>query len=253
MPTRSRMPIKPWPTPGSAGGPRPSSTTSIVRRSGAYSSSTLALAGPACLSVFVSDSWITRYAARSAPAGSSRAAPERTTSTGSPAERTVSSSGSSCASPGIGAVDPAWPSSVSTPIKRRISASPARPVSSTWAIASCAAFGSRSMTVLAAPAWTIITLIAWATTSCSSRAMRVRSRVTASRAAVSRSSTKRRRRLKTIRPTRMGRPTANVSPTTTSIQLWCFCAASCDASAPTTASGMPNVATRRQGSCAATV
>ena len=69
MPTRSRMPIKPWPTPGSAGGPRPSSTTSIVRRSGAYSSSTLALAGPACLSAFVSDSWITRYAARSAPAG----------------------------------------------------------------------------------------------------------------------------------------------------------------------------------------
>jgi hypothetical protein len=49
------------------------------------------------------------------------------------------------------------------------------------------AAGSRSSCSRAAPAWTVATLTLWATMSCSSRAMRVRSSLAAMRSEISRS------------------------------------------------------------------
>ena len=208
MPTRSRMPIKPWPTPGSAAGPRPSSTTSIVERGRRRSRARDARArGPGVLERvrqrLLDHAVRGEVGAGRELAGGARA--DHLDRQAGASARCRAADRAARARASVRSIRPGRRRSARRS-SRRISARPARPVSSTWAIASCAAFGSRSTTVLAAPAWTIITLIAWATTSCSSRAMRVRSRVTASRAAVSRSSTKRRRRLKTIRPTRMGRP-----------------------------------------------
>jgi hypothetical protein len=74
----------------------------------------------------------------------------------------------------------------STPSERRISSEAWRPTASMEASASAAPAGSRARTRRAAPAWITITLMLWATTSWSSRAMRVRSWVAAARASEAR-------------------------------------------------------------------
>ena len=70
----------------------------------------------------------------------------------------------------------------SRPSSRRISTSPSRAVTSMLPSASRATSGRSSMTWCATPAWTAMTLIEWATTSCRSRAIRSRSALTARRA-----------------------------------------------------------------------
>ena len=94
-----------------------------------------------------------------------------------------------------------------------------RPDSSIALSARSVSSGSRRSTAFAAPACTTITLMLCATTSWSSRAIRLRSSATASRAATSRSRSSRRRRFHTIRPIANGRPTVKNALLAISTQL----------------------------------
>ena len=88
-----------------------------------------------------------------------------------------------CRGPGWGASSISSPSWRIAPSRRRISASAVRPACSTsWSASrsGASASGSRCRT---APTWSTITLTAWATMSCSSRAIRARSSATAMRLA----------------------------------------------------------------------
>ena len=99
-----------------------------------------------------------------------------------PARRTCSTSRGASLRPGWGPSPSGSVSGRRTPSRWRSSSRAWRPASSTAPIACRAASGSSAATALAAPACTVITLTRWATTSCSSRAMRVRSSVTIRRA-----------------------------------------------------------------------
>ena len=106
--------------------------------------------------------------------------------TSSPAARTSPAKVGRSSSPGPGVNSTSSPPCRIAPSNRRISASAVRPARSTLLSASASSDpgGTRRRT---APTWSTITLIACATTSCSSRAIRARSSATATRAADSRS------------------------------------------------------------------
>ena len=119
------------------------------------------------------------------PSGRGRGSPSVTRSTGSPAARTRATRSGTAAMPGCGSVPWRSVSSRRTPSRRRSSLIATRPVS---AIPSnrLAAASSPTASAPAAPASACTTtmLTWWATTSCSSRAIRCRSCTTASAARV---------------------------------------------------------------------
>src|SRR3954454_3495365 len=183
--TRSRMPTRPWPVTAPlavcAATPRPLSLTSTSTSCSPYLIVTLARAGPACWSVFRSASWTILKADRSTPDSSRRFSPSIVRSTSRPASRARSTSQSSSSTLGCGASASGSSGSLpSIPTMRRISFSAARPVCSTEPSASFAFDASWSIILRAAAACTTMTLTLWATTSCSSRAIRARSCATAS-------------------------------------------------------------------------
>ena len=102
-----------------------------------------------------------------------------------------------------------------TPSSRRSSASAARPVDATEDSDSRALPGSLSNTSSPAAACTTITLTLWAITSCSSRAIRVRSSITARSAFSSRSRSRRAARASSS--ARYARRVRRLSPTTHAI------------------------------------
>lgn len=159
--------------------PRPSSETSSSTRSASVRSRTSTRArGPACLRAFVSPSWVTRNSTSSVASGSSGAPPIRTRSTVCPpAVRACVTSDSRSASRGRESA----PASSSRRVCTRVCSSrtACRADSSTPLRWPSAAVGSRCRSRRPAPACTPIAVTWWATTSCSSRPIRRRSRVTA--------------------------------------------------------------------------
>ncbi|OSY49161.1 hypothetical protein BG846_05283 [Streptomyces fradiae ATCC 10745 = DSM 40063] len=130
-----------------------------------------------------------RYAVSSTPLGSRRGVPSTVNSTGRPAVRTCSTRSSICCTSGCGTYSPA---SSGSPVRRmpsslRISARACRPVEEMVSSACRACSGELSRTYAAPSAWTTMTDTLWATTSCSSRAIRARSAATATFACASRS------------------------------------------------------------------
>ncbi|CAI4156567.1 hypothetical protein CCOS2040_06330 [Streptomyces albidoflavus] len=191
------MPSRPWPPPGGgsagaapgagvAAGPPSRTVISTCPSTGTMLTSARA-PGPACLWTLVSASCTTRYAARSTAAGSGSPRSGQAISTGRPALRNRSARSSRRARPGAGSVgasgSPLWRS---RPTVARSSSSAERLASRTWASASLAWSGLRSMTWAATPAWTLTRAMWWATTSCRSRAIRSRSSATRRRASSSR-------------------------------------------------------------------
>src|SRR6476661_781397 len=188
--TRSRMPVIPWPESArgagtlAGGAPAPESVTSTATDSGRYLIVTSAAEAAPCLITLVSASWTIRYADRSMPGGMS----PRWPSTLIPTSWTWPASEARSARPGAGVRLPRGsPSCRSTPSSRRISVSAERLVASMAASACRASPGWVSITWLPTADCTAMTLIECAMTSCSSRAMRRRSSVTARRASSSRS------------------------------------------------------------------
>ena len=187
--TRSRIPISPSPPPGRRpGAPRPSSVDLDLQllRPGSGSGRRPCVA-PACLTVFVIASCTIRYAAcatrvgqrhrlavHAEVAGQARPRGPRSTRSLDPVQAGTGGPASGCGRS---------PSAVGRRAARRASAAARRPrsgrVCSTAASASRATSGSLSITRRAAAAWTPITDTWWATTSCSSRAIRTRSAMTA--------------------------------------------------------------------------
>ncbi len=164
----------------------PSSTTSIATSVGRYRTATQTRDASACLRTLVRASCTMRNAARSAPAGNATRSPSTRTFTGSP-EATVSATKVSRSPiPGLGTSSGWLVSSRNTLRSRRISPNAVRLIASMATSDSLAASGERSSTMRPVPACTAITLIEWATTSWSSRAMRSRSEMTAWRANCSR-------------------------------------------------------------------
>ena len=108
-------------------------------------------------------------------------------STGSPASASVSTSAGSPSRVGWGASMPSDGASRRMPTSRCSSSTACRAEDSTVPNASAARSGSFPMTCRAAAACTPMTLTWWATTSCSSRAIRTRSATTACCALASRS------------------------------------------------------------------
>ena len=114
--------------------------------------------------------------------------PSTTSSTRSPARPTCSTRDGTWARPGWGARLGAWSVSPrSTPSSRRISTRAWRPVAAIASKAPAARSGSVATATGPASACTTIMLTWWATTSCSSRAIRARSEATARRASEARS------------------------------------------------------------------
>ena len=109
------------------------------------------------------------------------------TCTGRPARLTSWTSKSRASRPGWGPSSTPSPSLRIAPSRRRISASAVRPACSTRPSASRSTSRVCGSLWRTAPTWSTITLIAWATMSCSSRPIRARSSATAIRAAASRS------------------------------------------------------------------
>nr|WP_232071219.1 hypothetical protein [Phytohabitans flavus] len=126
----------------------------------------------------VSASCTIRYTDRSRVPGSSGRSGSTRTRTRMPASSVRRTSRGSASSPGRRS---ASSSRRSTPSTRSSSSSASRPVRSTPPRISRAFAGSPSRTTRAAPVCTSITLIVWPSRSCSSRAMRARSSVTAVR------------------------------------------------------------------------
>ncbi len=129
----------------------------------------------ACRTTLASASCTIRYADRSTAGGTSPNSLESERSTGSPARTVASTSCWSRSSPGCGARSPSVPSLLSTDSSRRISPSDSRAAAAIAVNSSSAAFGSPLIRYGAESACTVITDMWWATTSCSSRAIRVRS------------------------------------------------------------------------------
>ena len=120
------------------------------------------------------------------PGGSGRTSPLMVTSVGIPASLHRSTASSRSLSDGCGdRPSGTVSSSRSTPSMRRISPSASRPIVSMSEKITTARSGSARAISWPAAACTEITLIPCATTSCISRAIRVRSRATSSRAVVS--------------------------------------------------------------------
>src|SRR5690625_4146933 len=191
---RSRMPTRPCPAPSDvAAAPRPSSSTEMVSPSVFHSVVTIAAAsGPPCLRMFVSDSCTIRYSATPAPGGRARGAPRVTWETLRPAAFTWPMRASMSASAGWGMRSAVSPfSSRSTPRMRRISARAAREVSAMVSSARVAASGSAAAAYLPPSAWATTTDREWATISCISRAIRLRSATVAICACWSRSRSRR--------------------------------------------------------------
>ena len=109
------------------------------------------------------------------PAWTQSAVPSTCSVAGTPAARTSSTSRGRSARPGAGACDRAPSLSRSTPSSRRISVSVPRDVAEIASSAARACSGWSSSTCAPTPACTAMTDIEWATTSCSSWAMRSRS------------------------------------------------------------------------------
>ena len=189
-------------------------------QSGATVMVTTADARPACFITFVSASCTMRYPVRRTLSGTGvDTSPTHRISTDVPVARTVWASASMASMTGAGARRPRGASSErSTPSMRRSSCSAERPVVSIASSARLASSGWVSITCTPTPACTVITLMAWATTSCSSRAIRSRSSATARAASSirSRSSTAARasRMAMRSRRVRMISPTAHAAPNT---------------------------------------
>ena len=162
--------------------PRPSSAISSSSARGvvAHGDRTRAPA-PACLSAFVSASWTIRYAARSTPGrqrgGLALDAQRR------PAARRARARSASSSTRGEARRGVAPPSRQPEPASAaQLGERLARRRSRSAPTHSRARSGSRSTRPSAPPAWIAITLTLCATASCSSRATRTRSAVTAARA-----------------------------------------------------------------------
>ena len=171
----------------------------------------MARARGACLTTLVSASWTTRYSVSSSAGESCRSVPDVRSSTGVPEARTVSTSSLRSTSFGAGASAAASASSSrSSPSTTRSSSWAVRPIISIDSSAAPASSGRFAIRRRPTPAWTVITASVWATTSCSSRAMRTRSSRTScrvrsasvarSRSACSASPATERRRAATLSP-----------------------------------------------------
>src|ERR1700729_2924475 len=188
---RSRMPINPRPpglVPDRAITPRPSSTISTSSSSGQYRTRTSARDAAACLRVLVSASCTMRYADTPIIGGNERSSPSTLTTTASSDSLILAASRGSWLRPGCGARSSRSPACRRNPSRRCNSPTACRLETSIAANAPFALTRSLSITTRAAPAWTPIMLTWWATTSCSSRAIRTRSSNTACSACVARDS-----------------------------------------------------------------
>src|SRR5690606_17203968 len=187
--TRSRMPTSPCPVPpvsrgppgGRGGGPL---TTRTVRcsspgpPSGSGSGSgtdrdTRVVAPGACRTTLARASWTIRYA--ESPTASGTSCSQWLNSTGPPALAVASTSCPICVRPGWGTSSPCVSSLRSTPSRRRISPSDSRAVDAMDVNSARTSGGRVRSRYSAVSACTVITDMWWATTSCSSRAMRARS------------------------------------------------------------------------------
>ncbi|MDQ1037776.1 hypothetical protein QFZ75_004192 [Streptomyces sp. V3I8] len=186
---RSRIPSRPWPAPGEGGAVLLGAelTTRICRPRGKCVSSTLTVEPGACRSALLSASWTIRYADSSTPGGSGSRSPLTWEITVSPAARVFSTRtprrsrvgcGAWGAVPVPGAPSPYGSSGFSersTPRTLRSSVSASRAfcrMPARFSFSSSEGFSTRCG---ATWAWMEMTDMWWATTSCSSRAMRLRS------------------------------------------------------------------------------
>ena len=157
--------------------------------SGEYPSVTSALArAAACLSTFVRPSWTIRYAERSiARRERDGFALDVQLDRQARAPHLVEQRLEAVEAGLGGQLDLARRRCASRRAGGASRASAVRPVSSTPRSASPSSASARAACAGPRPTWSTITLIAWATMSCSSRAIRARSSATAIRAAASRS------------------------------------------------------------------
>ncbi len=177
--TRSRIPTSPCPVPalssGEAGFGAGPLTTSTCRWPADARTETWVRAPGACRTTLASASCTIRYADRSTADGTSPRSAASDSSTGSPARTVASTSCWSRSRPGCGARSPSVPSLRSTDSSRRISPSDSRAAAAMEANSSRAGSERPEIRYGAESACTVITDMWCATTSCSSRAIRVRS------------------------------------------------------------------------------
>ncbi len=182
---RSRMPASPLPPPpASAPVAGPSSSIRSRRTPSAYAKRTRACREPEWRTTLVRASCTMRKAARSAPGGNRGGSPS--VSTVRPAAAACSTSSGSRSRPGAGARGAA-PGARRVP--RTWRTSPSASLLADLMVVSAARACSGSLSSSASPmlAWTLMTEMLCARTSCSSRAMRSRSSSARRRAASARS------------------------------------------------------------------
>ena len=171
------------------------SVTLTVTKPGSYDRVTTARAASACRTVLVSASWMIRYAVRSTLGASVPGVPSTARSTASPDPRTWSSTVPRSARDIAGAVSSWSAGPRSTPSRRRSSVRAWRAVAAITSTDWAAWAGRPGSSDVAASACTAMRLTWCATTSCSSRAIRVRSAAAARATSLSRSDSARSARL----------------------------------------------------------